>query len=142
MNTSTPSHTHTVTHPRPSVTDENADEVLAVLSLSHTSTPSHITHPDQEKMLMKSLQSRLSVTHPHHHTPTQSLTLIKDHPSQEKMLMKSLQSRLSVTHPHHHTPTQSLTLSHRPSITDDTRLILSPVSQSHITITHPHSHSP
>ena len=72
--TSTPSHTHTVTHPdhRPSVTGEYADEVHAVPSLSHT--------------------------------PTQSLSLIIDHPSQEKMLMKSLQSSLSVTHPHSHSP--------------------------------------
>ena len=53
--TPTPSHTHTVTHPdhRLSVTGENADEVLAVPSLSYTSTPSH-TH---------------TITHPHSHSP-------------------------------------------------------------------------
>ena len=134
--TPTPSHTHTVTHPdhRLSVTGEYADEVHAVPSLSHTPTQSLtliIDYPSQTKMLMKSLQSRLSVTHPYHHTPThpdqrpsvtgenadevhavpslshtptQSPSLIIDHPSQTKMLMKSLQSRLSVTHPHSHSP--------------------------------------
>ena len=65
---------------------------------------------------MKLLQSRLSVTYPHHHTPTQSLTLIIDHPSQENMLMKSMQSRLSVTHPYQHTPTHP---DQRPSITGE-----------------------
>ena len=100
---------HTPTHPdqRPSVTGENAYEVLAVPSLSYTSTPSHthtVTHPDHRPSVTGEYADEVLAVPSLSHTPTQSLSLIIDHPSQTKMLMKSLQSSLSVTHPHSHSP--------------------------------------
>ena len=132
---------HTPTHPdqRPSVTGENADEVLAVPSLSthqHHHTP---THPDQRPSVTGENADEVHAVPSLSHTPTQSLTLIIDHPSQTKMLMKSLQSRLSVTHPYHHTPTHP---DQRPSVTGENADEVHAVqSLSHTSIPS-HTHSP
>ena len=72
-------HHHTPTHPdqRPSVTGENADEVLAVLSLIHTSTPSHthtVTHPDHRPSVTGEYADEVLAVPSLSHTPTPSHT--------------------------------------------------------------------